>query len=194
MSKADHTPTTDSDRSFLESLGWPSPRLIDSTLAALTFDGLPEDAVERQRWLLYTLLQLTADSNRLNELAWANDERAEVYLKAIDEGTLPPDVAELANWLKNLSGNRAQKHARRQRLLQAHKHELKRPGEPNPVTTAERNDELARVKRLTTEWEWSLLRGAENDGLRTVAEAEGVLLGTLKSQLSRCRARLRQVC
>jgi hypothetical protein len=194
MCYTDSTPSVEIDRTLLKSLGWAPPRLIDATLAALPFNSLPTNPAQRRRWLLYTLLQFAADSRNLDALAWANDERVEAYLDVIAVATHPAEFTELTCWLKHLPKNRAQKYARRRRLLERHRHELHRPDYPSPEAAAEQADDLARVRHLTNEREWDLLRCAAADGLNAVAGAEGVPLGTLKSQLSRCRRRLRQAC
>jgi hypothetical protein len=187
-------PSADSDRSFLRSLGWASPRLIDAALAAVPPASLPAEPAQRRRWLLYALLGQAADSHTLDDLAWANDERAEAYLDAMLGDNLPADLAELGCWLKYLPENRAKKHEHRRRLLELHGKELCRPGYPSPEVEAERADELARVRCLTTEREWDLLTRTAVAGLNAVADAEGLPVGTLKSQLHRCRERLRLAC
>ncbi len=194
MFQSDATPTADADRSFLKSLGWAPPRLIDAALAALPPNSLPTDPPRRQRWLLYTLLQQAADSRSLNALAWANDERAEDFIDAIADGTLPTEFTALGRCLKHLPGNRAQKHAHRRRLLEQHRHALCRPTLPPPVAVAEQADELAAVRRMTSDREWDLLNRVAADGLGTIAVAEAMPTGTLKSLLSRCRQRVRMAC
>jgi hypothetical protein len=191
MFQSDSTPAADADCSFLKSLGWASPRLVEATLATLPANSLPTDLAQRERWLLYTLLQQAADDRTLNALAWANDERAEDFLDTIVGGTLPTEFTELARWLKHLPGNRAQKHARRRRLLRQHRHDLRRPALPSPEAVAEQADELAAVRRTTSDREWELLNRVAADSLGTVAVAESMPTGTLKSLLSRCRHRLR---
>jgi hypothetical protein len=190
MIQSDSAP--DADRSFLKSLGWASPRFIDATLAASSPNSLPTDPTQRKRWLLYTLLQQTADSRNLDALAWANDERAEDYLDAIAAGILPPEFNDLCKWLKYLPGNRAQKHVHRARLLKRRCHDICRPDPPSPEAAAEHADDLARVRHLATDREWALLNRVACYGLAAVADAERMPVGTLKAQLSRCRCRLRQ--
>ena len=191
MNQSDSTSAVGADGSFLKSLGWAPPQLVDATLAALPPDSLPRNPAARQRWLLYTLLQRAADSRSLDALAWANDERAEDFLDALADGTLPTEFTEIRRWLKHLPGNRAQKHAHRRRLLEQHRHTLLRPTLPPPVAVAEQADELAALRRMTSDREWDLLNRVAADGLRTVAVAESMPMGTLKSLLSRCRQRLR---
>ena len=145
----------------------------------------------RQPWLLYAVPQHSADGHRLNALAWANDERIAAYLDALIVRKPPADFSKLGPWLKHLPGNRAQKHARRRRLLERFRNDLHRPGFPRPDAVAEQADGLARLRSRMTAREWHLLRRAAAEGLKTVAESEGLRLGTLKSLLSRCRARLR---
>src|SRR5262249_52539478 len=63
---------------------------------------------------------------------------------------------------------------------------------PRPQAAAEQADELARLRSRTTDREWRLLCRAPAESLVAVAESEGMVLGTLKSLLSRSRAPLRQ--
>ena len=89
MLHANSALSTNSDQTFLRSLGWASPRLIDAVLADLPPNSLPNDPRERQCWLLYALLQHNADANHLDSLAWANEERINDYLDIIADGKLP---------------------------------------------------------------------------------------------------------
>jgi hypothetical protein len=194
MSLADPAPFNEHDRNFLKSFGWIPPRLIDATLAALPPNSLPTEPVQRRQWLLYALLQRTADARNIDSLYWANDERIKDYLKSIADGELPGDLTELGRWLKNLPSNRAQKHARRRHLLERYRNDLRRPESPRPEGAAEQDDILALVRRMTSACEWDLLNRVATDGLGAVAREERLPLGTLKSRLSRLRHRLRQAC
>jgi hypothetical protein len=137
-------------------------------------------------------MQQTADSRKLDPRAWANDERLDAYLDAMAGRTLPPELTELSRWLRYLPGNRAQKHKRRCRLQERFRNDLRRPEPPRPDVVAELSDELAWLQSGTTKREWRLLYQGVVEGLEAVAKSEGMRLGTLKSLLSRCRARLRQ--
>jgi hypothetical protein len=200
MFHADSAPFADSDHTFLRSFRWASPQLINAVLADLPPNTLPNDPRERQRWLLYALLQHTADANHLDSVGWANEERINDYLDIIAGGTLPTDLLEIRIWLKYLPGNRALKHTRRRRLLDRFRSDLHRTGllvpsdSPSPDTDAEEADELAQIRHRTSEREWHLLCRAATEDLRDVAKSESLPLGTLKSLLSRCRARLRPAC
>jgi hypothetical protein len=200
MLRANSAPSTNTDQNFLRSLGWASPQLIDAVLADLPPNSLPDDSRERKCWLLYALLQRTADANHLDSLAWANEERINDYLDIIAGGKLPDDLLAMRVWLKYLPGNRAQKHSRQRRLLVRFRNDLHRvglvvPSDPAPPDAdAEEADDLAQVRRRASEREWRLLCRAAAEDLEGIAESENLPNGTLKSLLSRCRARLRQVC
>ena len=193
MFHVDSAPDANFDRTFLSSMRWPSPRLIDEVLADLPPDSLPDDPCERQRWLLYALLQYTADAQNLDALAWANEDRINEYLDLIANGELPEDLLDLRVWLKHIPSNRTQKHVRRRHLLKRFRNDLlSRQRFPRPEAKAEQDDQKARVWRLTSDREWRLLNRAAVEGLEAIAESEGLQMGTVKSLLSRCRARLRQ--
>jgi hypothetical protein len=210
MSHADAADSGDADRAFLRSLGWVPPSLIEAVLAMLPLGSLTGTPAERRRWLLYAVLQHTADARRLDSLAWASDERLAAYLGGVADGELPGDPAELGPWLKHLLANRAKKHFHRWRLLERFHGRYRRTTPPRPRVTPLRpglaapyhqtgveqadavTHNLARVRSQATPREWHLLRRAASERLHVIAESEGLTLGTLKSLLSRCRARLRQ--
>jgi hypothetical protein len=189
MSTVVTAPCNQSDRDFLLSFRLAPPRLIDSLLATLPSDALPEAIGERQRWLLCALLQQTVDIRHIDAMAWANDERFESFLDACVAGDLPADLHELGPRLKYMPGNRAQKHSRRGRLLERYCNDFRRTT-PSPATRAELADDVAWVKKRTTDREFRLLGRAAVEPLEEIAKSEGLPLGTLKSLLSRCRARL----
>lgn len=195
MFQADLAHCPNLDRDFLTSMRWPAPRLIDMVLSKLPVGSLPDDPRERQRWLLYALLQHTADAQKLDMHAWANEDRINEYLDYIDSGNLPSDLLGLRVWLKHAPGNRCQKYARRYRLIERYRNDLVRSEIPCPEGDPERTDELARelanVRRLTSDREWHFLKRAATESLESIAESENLPLGTVKSILSRCRARLR---
>src|SRR5262245_15186331 len=126
MSYPNAAPSAESDRVFLHSLGWPSPELIETVLTALPEDSLPDHPPERQRWLLYALLQHTADGWHLGPMAWGNDERLDRYLQAMLKGELPANLLELGPFLKYLPGNHAQTQRRRRHLLRRFSSDLRR--------------------------------------------------------------------
>jgi hypothetical protein len=200
MSQAVAAPVAATDRAFLKSFGWIPPRLIDAVLAAIPPDSLPTDLVQRRRWLLYAVLQQTAESHTLDFLAWANDERAKDFLDKIADGTLPTTFTELGRWLKYLPNNRAKKHFRRLSLLQRYRTDLVRvgllvpPDPPSPDAHLLQTERLADLQSRTTNSEWHLLQRAAAEPLMAIAASESLPLGTIKSLLSRCRRRLRMVC
>jgi hypothetical protein len=137
-------------------------------------------------------MQFIAVAQRHQRVERALEERLDAYLSALAMGKVPEDLRQAGSWLRNLPGNRAKKHARQDRLLRRFGNDLRRPEPVSPLAAAERSDDIEYVRSHVSENEWILLSRASVDELATLALSVGLAIGTLKSKLSRCRARLRR--
>ena len=192
MIDTDLAPTDDDpDRKFLESLDWISPDVIDVVLADPANHFLPNKPQPRQPWLLYAALQFIAAAQRRYPVERALEERLKAFLDALSDGEIPDDLQKAGAWLKYLPGNRAKKHVRQDRLLKKFANDLRPPEPLSPLVAAERADDIEYVRSHVTGDEWVLLRRAAAEELATLAMSVGLAVGTLKSKLCRCRARLR---
>jgi hypothetical protein len=182
----------DPDREFLESFDCISPEVIDAVLADPANWSLPAGGPARQRWLLYSALQAAVAAQRYSRPERALEERLDKFLTAFLDGELPDDLREARKWLRNLPSNRAKKHAHQDRLLEEFARGAGRRQAVSSAAAAEVSDDLRLVRRHVSDLEWILLNRATVEELATVALSLGLALGTLKSMLSRCRARVRR--
>ena len=192
MIDSELAPLDNPDRTFLESLRWISPHVIDGVLANPANHFLPDELKSRQCWLLYAAIQFIADAQRRYPIERPLEERLDAFLEALETGELPDDLQDAGTWLRYLPGNRAKKHDRQDRLLKRFQNDLRRPEPISPPAAAEKADDLVHVRANVSDSEWILLNRTAAEELATVALSMGMALGTLKSMLSRCRARLRR--
>jgi hypothetical protein len=137
-------------------------------------------------------MQFIVAAQRHHRVERALEERLDTFLSALAMGKVPADLRQASRWLRNLPGNRAKKHARQDRLLKRFGNDLRRPEPVSPLAAAERSDDIEYVRSHVTENEWILLSRASVEELVTLALSVGLGIGTLKSKLSRCRARVRR--
>jgi hypothetical protein len=180
-----------SAHAFLESFEWIPAHVIDATLTREFLCQL-KTSEQPHRWLLYAAMQRMAEQQKNHTIARSNEERLDAFLQAWVEGDLPTDLASISRWLKYVPGNRGHKLTRRRAFQEEHRHELNPPQSISPDTVASQSDELAFVQLRTSTTEWQLLNAAAHADLKHVATAFDMPLGTLKSLLCRCRARIRR--
>jgi hypothetical protein len=150
--------------------------------------------IPAELWEEYGVLQSKANRAKLDSYTWAIDDQLEQFLDSI-KGRLPEDSEARSKLLHNLVLNRTKKHNRRCRMLEAYC-----ASAPSLDPEREAIDRLylektvGRLRSLVADREWRILcRLANGKGYEAVAAAERLNPSTLKSQVSRCRARLRQL-
>lgn len=146
-------------------------------------------------WDDYATLQAISDrSLRVDCKAWALDDQMDSCLSALDNEGSPPLTAGV-NWLKNLEASRSQKYRNRCRVFQ----EEYAPSEPLEVECHKLRDlcneeTLAQVRAEVTAEELDIFQELA-DGIEyaIIADERNMTLAALKSQIYRCRARLRSI-
>jgi hypothetical protein len=171
---------------------------------------MTDDDVAGLFWQKFPQLQRYADRARADCRAWAIDEGIETLLDRMAGGDQPSltatDVEALPKSLWKLVANRKKKHGRRREIAlkvlpwnppRAMAHEL----HPSPSAISEaRNgpahrlvgaETEAMVRSKVTPEQWRvLLRVATGEGYEALASELERPVGTLKSQVARCRKRL----
>jgi DNA-directed RNA polymerase specialized sigma24 family protein len=141
---------------------------------------------EDDLWAEYSRLSEQADSDRLNDMAWATDEALDIVLERIaaSRAIAPQTVA-------NLVRNRARKHRRRRAILA-------RNATLFPTTAANDNarhdalDVLNRSATVLTSLEARLLFGiGEGKTYGELARSEGAPEATIKTWVRRARMKIK---
>jgi DNA-binding NarL/FixJ family response regulator len=135
-------------------------------------------------WAEYARISIQANALRLSDRTAGAEEALNAILTAIEQG-----VPKTAVEFDILAANRAGKHRRRRRILEANTHLL--ASTVSDLARIEARFELARVRRVSTQRDWRLLCaiGAGNTFSR-IAATEGVPEATVKTWVRRARLKL----
>jgi hypothetical protein len=141
-------------------------------------------------WEEFARLQRLACRSHLDNNGWTVEEQLDEFLEKYPQDPTPFDLHDCRRWLKNLASNRARKLRKRAKALRREAPWLVRPAAPDPFEEAASKDQLTRVKEQVSADEWRMLRGVAAADYATVARNLGLVVGTLKARVSRCRLRL----
>lgn len=125
------------------------------------------------------------------EMGTARDEQLDALLKRHSDGH-PFDLYDCRRRLKNLDRNVGRKFRDRLVLLERNAFWITRPSTVPPVMASALAESRAAV-RLAAGDDWDILRETADGDYSTIAQKMDLPVGTLKSRISRCRAKLRGV-
>ena len=147
-------------------------------------------------WGTYANLQASSERRRrLDHKTWALDEQMDSLLDQFAGGELNNSRNQSENPLQNIVPNRAKKYRRRAALLR-NKYAPTRPIciECRKLECLCTQEAITRVRRRVTKIEWLVFKSLANgDDYAMIALRLGLSLASLKSQLFRSRARLREI-
>jgi len=144
-------------------------------------------------WADYLLLQnQIADRVVVDHTLWALEDKADAFLNAIRDDTLPSEGIRRETWLENLQGNRNRKHRRRLRLLEQYAREVTISAPiRSQLDRLIQTERVIMVRNSTSAQEFRLLmRRALDHDYQAIASDENLSIAAAKTKVCRCRQRL----
>ena len=145
-------------------------------------------------WQGFADLHRCADRTILDHKAFAIDDALEGMLDRMRRGQYDTTSGSERRRVKNHLTNRTKIHRHRANLVRTKlAHGAPLYDETRPANSVILMEQLGQIRAQTTEVEYeSLYHLAAGDAYADIARRRKVPVGTLKAEVSRCRARLRR--